>query len=66
MDPTGREDAVHVVVGGAIEALRCLTLHWTVSKSIHDVIHGRELALTPPLSPLAKFVPVMLDLRLVP
>lgn len=55
-----------MIVGGAIEALRCLTLHRTISKSIHDVIHGGELALTPPLSPLAKLVPVVLDLRLVP
>lgn len=54
-----------MVVGGAVETLRHLTLHRSVSECVHDVVHGGKLALTPPLSALPEFVPVMLDLRLV-
>lgn len=52
-------------MGGATEALRCLTLYRSISKCIHDVIHGWKLALTSPLGALPEFVPMMLDLRLV-
>lgn len=53
-------------MGRAIETLRHLALHRPVSKCVHDVVHGGELTLTPPLGALPEFVPVMLDLRLVP
>lgn len=52
-------------MGGAIETLRHVALHRSVSECVHDVVHGGKLTLTPPLSTLTKFVPVMLDLRLV-
>lgn len=58
----GLQDAVHVIMGGAIETLRHLALHRPVSECVHDVIHGGKLTLTPPLGALPKFVPVMLDL----
>lgn len=54
-----------MVVGGAIETLRRLALYRSVPECVHDVVHGGELTLAPPLSALPQFVPVMLDLRLV-
>ncbi len=59
------QDAVHVVMGGAIETLGHIALHRPVSECVHDVVHRGKLTLAPPLSALPKFVPVMLDLRLV-
>lgn len=59
------QDAVHVVVGGAVETLRRLALQRPVSEGVHDVVHGGELALAPPLGALPEFVPVMRDLGLV-
>lgn len=61
----GLQDAVHVVVGGAVEPLSHLALHRAVSEGVHDVVHGGKLTLAPPLRSLPQFVPVMLDLRLV-
>lgn len=62
----GLQDAVHVVVGGAVETLRHLALHRSISEGVHDVVHGGELTLASPLGALPEFVPVVLDLRLVP
>lgn len=55
-----------MVMGGAIETLRHLALHRSIPECVHYVVHGGKLALAPSLGTLSKFVPVMLDLRLVP
>lgn len=54
-----------MVMGGAVETLRHIALHWPVSKRVHDVVHRGKLTLPPPLGTLPQFVPVVLDLRLV-
>lgn len=51
-----------MVVGGAVETLCDIALHRSISKRIHDVVHGGKLALAPPLGTLSEFVPMMLDL----
>lgn len=53
-------------MGGAVEALRHLALHWPIPEGVHDVVHGGKLALTPSLGTLTKLVALVFHLRLVP
>ena len=61
MGGVGLQDAVHVVVGGAIEPLCHRALNRTLPEGVHDVVHGREIALAPPLGALTQLVAVVLD-----